>query len=64
VGFQEPQRLVERARIAGQNIGRIRVACLVGVVDGRAGIVGGKRIALYPGRQMVLRLVDIGVIGL
>ena len=64
VRLEEPQQLVERARIGGEDVGGIGVARLVGLVDRVARQLGGRGVALDQRGQMVLGLVDVGRVGL
>src|ERR1700743_3149547 len=63
VGFQEPQRLITRPGIGGEEVAGIGVAGLVRLVDGRTDQIGGLAIALDQSMQMVLDLVDVCGVG-
>ena len=49
--LDEPERLVERAGIGGEDVGGVRVAGVVGLVDRVAGVVGRLPVAVDERRR-------------
>ncbi len=51
--FEEPQRLVERARIGGEDVGGVGIARLIGLVDPGACRIRDLAVALDQRREVV-----------